>query len=155
MFFGGATSKVDLHYDLDLPHIFITQFIGKKKIILFAPEYSKHLYRHPFTVSCNIDLEHPDFLRYPKLCQAEGYECEINNGETLFMPSGFWHYIYYEEGGFALSLRARPMSPTYLLRSGLKIFNLLCLDYGISRLLGAKRWYDIKEKMAVAKAESI
>ena len=56
MFFGGATSFVDIHYDLDLSHVFITQFAGKKDVILFAPEYSSHLYRHPLTVSCNIDL---------------------------------------------------------------------------------------------------
>lgn len=61
MFFGGATSWVDVHYDLDLSHVLLTQFAGRKRIVLFAPEYSDYLYRHPLTVSCNIDIGNPDF----------------------------------------------------------------------------------------------
>ncbi len=154
MFFGGATSKVDAHFDLDLSHVFLTQFYGKKKVILFGPEYSTHLYRHPLTVSCNVDLGNPDFNKYPKLLEARGYECEINNGETLFIPSGYWHYIYYVEGGFALSLRARTGLPRLAL-AGIKMFNLLIVDYNMSRLLGAKRWYAMKEQMAIKRASAL
>jgi hypothetical protein len=152
MFFGGATSKVDAHYDLDLSHVFLTQFQGRKRVVLFGPEYSTHLYRHPLTVSCNIDLGNPDFAKYPKLLEAKGYECEINNGETLFIPSGYWHYIYYIEGGFALSLRARTTRISRLTLAGFKMFNLLVVDYNMSRLLGAKRWYAMKEQLAIKRA---
>lgn len=155
MFFGGATSYVDIHYDLDLSHVFLTQFHGKKKVILFGPEYSDYLYRHPLTVSCNIDFSNPDFKRYPKLLEAKGYECEIDNGQTLFIPSGYWHYIYYEEGGFALSLRARPGSISRLLLALYKMFKLTILDYNISRILGAERWYAMKENMAVRRAKRL
>ncbi len=154
MFFGGATSKVDAHFDLDLSHVFLTQFYGRKKVILFGPEYSTHLYRHPLTVSCNIDLGNPDFNKYPRLLEAQGYECEINNGDTLFIPSGYWHYIYYIEGGFALSLRART-ALTRLPLTGLKMFNLLVLDYNLSRLFGTKRWYAMKENIALKRASKL
>lgn len=155
MFFGGASSWVDVHYDLDLSHVFLTQFYGKKRVVLFGPEYSDHLYRHPLTVSCNVDIGNPDFNRYPRLKEAKGYECIIDNGETLFIPSGYWHYIYYIEGGFALSLRARPDSLARRMFSGIKIFNLTVLDHNISKILGAQKWYDMKEKMAIKKAERI
>lgn len=148
MFFGGEGSKVDVHYDLDLSHVFLTQFSGKKRVILFPPEYSNHLYRHPLTVSCNIDIGNPDFNRYPKLAEAQGYECTICDGDTLFMPSGYWHYVYYLEGGFALSLRSRPDSALRRMYSFIKIFNLTVLDHSVSKILGAKRWYQMKEKMA-------
>ena len=39
MFFGGATSWVDIHMDLDFSHVFITQFHGEKKVVLFDPKY--------------------------------------------------------------------------------------------------------------------
>ncbi len=152
MFFGGATSKVDAHFDLDLSHVFLTQFHGKKKVILFGPEYSTHLYRHPLTVSCNVDLGNPDFNKYPKLLDAKGYECEISDGETLFIPSGHWHYIYYVDGGFSLSLRARTASLPRLALAGFQMFNLLVVDYNMSRILGAKRWYAMKEQMAIKRA---
>lgn len=154
MFFGGQTAKVDAHFDLDLSHVFLTQFHGRKRVILFAPEYSTHLYRHPLTVSCNVDLGNPDFTQYPHLLGAKGYECEINNGETLFIPSGYWHYIYYIEGGFALSLRARTTWPRLAL-AGVKMFNLLIVDYNLSRLLGAKRWYAMKEQLAHKRAAKL
>ncbi len=154
MFFGGATSKVDAHYDLDLSHVFLTQFYGRKRVILFGPEYSTHLYRHPLTVSCNVDLGNPNFTQYPKLSEAKGYECEINDGDTLFIPSGYWHYIYYIEGGFALSLRARTSLPR-LAVAGIKMFNLLIVDYNMSRILGAKRWYAMKEKLAIRRASKL
>jgi hypothetical protein len=154
MFFGGATSKVDAHFDLDLSHVFLTQFHGKKRVILFAPEYSTHLYRHPLTVSCNVDLGNPDFAKYPKLLDAKGYECEIDNGDTLFIPSGYWHYIYYIEGGFALSLRARTSLPRLTI-AGIRMFNLLIVDYNMSRLLGAKRWYGMKEQIAHKRAAKL
>jgi len=108
MFFGGATSAVDVHYDLDLSHVFLTQFTGRKRVVLFAPKYSDYLYRHPLTVSCNIDIGNPDFERYPQLQNVTGYECVLEAGDTLFIPSGYWHYVYYIDGGFSLSLRARP-----------------------------------------------
>ena len=155
MFFGGATSWVDVHYDLDLSHVFLTQFHGKKRVILFGPEYSDYLYRHLLTVSCNIDIGNPDFTRYPRLSEAQGYESILDAGDTLFIPSGYWHYIYYIDGGFALSLRARPDSLARRLFSGVKIFNLTVLDHNISRLLGAKRWYTMKENMAVRKANKL
>ena len=148
MFFGGATSYVDAHIDLDLSHVFITQFQGKKKVILFDPNCSSQLYRHPFTVSTNVDIGNPDFKKYPKLNGLKGYECTIDNGDTLYMPSGYWHYIYYEEGGFALSLRSNPKGIAQKLKSLKSISSLLVIDRGMTKILGAKRWYQMKEDLA-------
>lgn len=148
LFFGGETSYVDIHYDLDLSHVFLTQFSGTKKVILFAPEYSKHLYQHPLTVSCNIDFRHPDYQRYPLLRDIKGYECTLEHGDTLFMPSGYWHYIYYETDGFSLSLRARPERLSRRMYSWLKIFNLTVLDRSIAKTIGAEKWYAKKEALA-------
>tara|TARA_R110000868_G_scaffold362686_2_gene624910 strand:- start:30669 stop:31544 length:876 start_codon:yes stop_codon:yes gene_type:complete len=148
MFFGGETSYVDVHYDLDLSHVFLTQFTGKKKIILFAPEYSQHLYQHPLTVSCNVDFRDPDFERYPLLNHVKGYECTLEHGDTLFIPTGYWHYVYYETSGFSLSLRSRPERLSRRLYSWLKIFNLTVADRTIAKILGAQKWYDKKEVMA-------
>lgn len=155
MFFGGATSFVDAHFDLDLSHVYLTQFHGKKRVILFGPEYSTHLYRHPLTVASNVDLGRPDFERYPVLSQAKGYECVIDAGDTLFIPSGYWHYIEYIEGGFALSLRSRPAAWSRRLLSAVKIVNLVVLDHQLAKILGHQRWYDMKENMAQRRANRL
>ena len=155
MFFGGATSYVDVHFDVDLSDIFLSQFHGKKRVVLFPPEDSKYLYRHPFTASCNVDFGDPDLNRYPLLTKTKGYECEIDVGDTLFIPSGYWHYIYYTEGGFTLTLRAKPQRFIKRLQAVLTMFNLVVLDYSFAKIIGSKRWFAIKEKIALYKASRL
>jgi nitrite reductase/ring-hydroxylating ferredoxin subunit len=154
MFFGGKNSFVDVHYDIDLSHVFLTQFLGERKIILFPPEDSVSLYRHPFTVSTNVDLGNVDYTRYPKIVQTNGLICTLKPFETLFIPSGYWHYIYYEQGGFGLSLRAWPTCPMRRLQGLWNIAKLSLIDNNLSKILGPKRWYDWKEAWAIYRAKN-
>jgi hypothetical protein len=155
MFFGGESSLVDVHYDLDLSDLFLTQFDGRKRVVMFEPKYSTHLYRHPLTVSSNVDIREPDFNRYPKLVDAKGYECILERGETLYMPRSYWHHVEYLDGGFSLTLRSLPKNPLTRAKSLWKIFNLTIMDHQLSNLLGAKRWYNTKEKIAVNRANRL
>ncbi len=155
VFFGGATSFVDAHMDLDMSHVFMTQFSGTKKVVLFDSSCSTQLYRHPLTVSTNVDVGNPDTEKYPLLKGLAGYECTVKDGDTLFMPSGMWHYIYYNEGGFALSLRAMPRSLTRKLYGAYRIAMLLGVDRALTKLLGAKKWYNLKEAWAQARAQKL
>ncbi|CEG58784.1 cupin-like domain-containing protein [Legionella fallonii] len=152
LFFGGRGSFVDAHYDVNLSHIFLTQFLGKRKVILFAPSESVLLYKHPLTVSTNIDIGDPDFVKYPKLKEAKGMECVLEPYETLFIPSGYWYYVYYVEAGFSLILRSQAIPFTRRMMALLNLFNLLVLDNSISKLIGAQKWYWFKEQMAVKRA---
>jgi ribosomal protein L16 Arg81 hydroxylase len=147
MFFGGAGSKVFLHFDMDLSHVFITQFNGKKRVILFDNKYSEALYKLPFMVQSYIDPEKPDYDKYPALRGAEGYETIIEDGETLFMPSGIWHYMNYLEGGFALSLRSMETPVTTKVQG---LYNLLVMrkvDDFMKRNF-TQKWFDYKHETA-------
>lgn len=108
LFFGGQGSDVRLHYDLDLSNVFLTQFSGEKKVILFTPDQSEALYHQPFSSHSNVDLTSLDYARFPAIRQTHGLECTLRHGDTLFIPSGFWHYIYYTSSGFSMALRALP-----------------------------------------------
>ncbi|MCH2132514.1 MAG: cupin-like domain-containing protein [Phycisphaerales bacterium] len=152
MFFGGETSHVDGHFDVDLSHVFLTQFHGTKRVVLYGPQWSSHLYRHKFTVSHNVDLGNPDFERYPRLLDAEGFECVIEHGDTVYMPSGWWHYVYYLTGGFSLALRSPITGPVGRSRMLYRVLALAVGDHGMTKLLGQKRWYARKEAMAQRKA---
>jgi len=152
MFFGGEGSYVALHYDIDLSHVFLNQIHGRKRVVLFPPEQSRFLYHHPFTVASYVDVDNPNYDKYPALREVTGYETIIYPGETLFMPSGFWHYIEYLDGGYSISLRA---NDSYVRRvKGL--FNIArhyVVDRGMNRIMG-ESWKKIKADMAKKRAES-
>ncbi|MCB0663588.1 MAG: cupin-like domain-containing protein [Saprospiraceae bacterium] len=151
MFFGGEGSKVALHYDIDLAHIFLSQFVGRKRIVLFPPEMSRRLYHHPFTVASYIDVNNPDYEKFPALRNAWGYDCTLHPGETIFMPSGHWHYIEYTDTGFSMNQRA---NESYVRRAkGLvNIARHFVVDKGMNKLMG-QDWRKIKEDLAKRRAE--
>ncbi len=50
LFVGGKGSITHMHFDIDLPNIMHTQFLGRKRVLLFPYEEQYKLYRKPFEV---------------------------------------------------------------------------------------------------------
>lgn len=150
MFFGGEGSKVDLHFDSDLSHVFLSQFHGRKKVLLFSPDQSRNLYQHPFTVASEVDLDNPNYEKFPALHKLEGFECVIYPGDTVFIPSGYWHYITYMDGGFSMSQRARASWGRFLMGMS-NVARHFVVDKSMNKLLG-QRWRDYKIKKAHERA---
>lgn len=151
-FFGCAGSTTPLHYDIDMGEVFHTVVRGRRRIRLFAPDQSRRLYQHPFTVRSYVDLDDPDLDAFPALAGARGHELVLEPGQTLYMPSGWWHEFHYLEPGIGISLR----SPASRLRQRITgLANLLLLspvDRVANRLAG-RRWYSWKEKRSRRRAE--
>ncbi len=55
--YGGQGSVTHMHFDMDLSHIFHTQFMGKKRILLFPHEEQHKLYRKPWEVLSMVNFE--------------------------------------------------------------------------------------------------
>jgi Cupin-like domain len=99
LFTGGQGSITHMHFDIDLSHIFHTQFIGKKRILLFPHEEQHKIYRKPWEVLSMVNFEKYydaeknklDYDRFPALKLAKGYDLVLDHGDTLFMPAGYWH----------------------------------------------------------------
>ncbi|MBB6237156.1 hypothetical protein HDC90_001774 [Pedobacter sp. AK013] len=108
MFFGGKGSVTFLHYDIDLAHIFHTHFNGRKHVILFDYKWKERLYQIPYATYAleDYDVENPDFDKFPALKGVQGVEAFLEHGDTLFMPTGYWHWMKYLDGSFSISLRA-------------------------------------------------
>jgi hypothetical protein len=108
MFFGGSNSVTFLHYDIDLPHIFHTHFGGRKHVILFENKWKRRLYCIPNATYAleDYDVSNPDTTKFPALEGVEGQEVFLEHGDTLFMPTGYWHWMKYLDGSYSLSLRA-------------------------------------------------
>lgn len=108
MFFGGKGSVTFMHYDIDMAHIFHTHFNGRKHVLLFDYKWKDRLYQIPYATYAleDYDIENPDFEKFPALDGVEGVECFLEHGDTLFMPTGYWHWMKYLDGSFSISLRA-------------------------------------------------
>ena len=108
VFFGGEDAKVFMHYDIDFPNIFHIHFEGKKQCVLVDPKETKYMYRLPYSWICNedIDFDNPDFEKFPALKMVKPYITNLQHGEMLYMPEGWWHYMKYLTPGFSLSLRS-------------------------------------------------
>jgi cupin-like protein len=151
MFFGAKDIKVRIHQDMDMSNVMLTQFYGRKKVVLVAPEYSRLLYKLPYNTHSLIDLDNPDYQKYPGLRYIETFECVLEHGDSLFMPSGYWHYITYVDGGFSVSYRKLAYSLSAKINGFLSVFVYMPFDKLMNRLIG-KKWLARKEKMAEEKA---
>jgi len=150
MFFGGKGSEVTMHYDIDCANVFLTQFVGNKRVILFSPEESKKLYHHPFTVKSLIDPKRPDMERFPALNHVTGYDTILRHGETIFMPSRYWHYMQYLDFSFGLALRSQNGIASSL-QGGVNIASHYLIDKTMNVALGTK-WHEWKEAKAFENA---
>lgn len=153
MFFGGSGSVTFLHYNIDLPHIFHTHFGGRKHIILFENKWKRRLYCVPNATYAleDYDVAAPDIARFPALDGVEGYELFLEHGDTLFMPTGYWHWMKYLDGSFSLSLRAWDASPW---RKAAGVCNLAVkggLDSAL-KMVFKSRYAQYRERLAVRRA---
>ena len=151
LFFGGTNSHTFMHYDIDLANIFHFHFDGKKKCILFDQKQSKYLYKVPHALITreDINFSNPDFTKWPALKHAQGWTCELNHGEVLYMPEGYWHYMKYVTPGFSMSLRAIARNPKNLSKAIYNVFVMRNYDNLMRRAKGQK-WIDWKNEKALS-----
>ncbi|MCW3466821.1 cupin-like domain-containing protein [Chitinophaga nivalis] len=158
LFVGGAGSIAHMHYDIDLSHIFHTQFLGRKRVLLLENKQSPYIYRMPFTVESAASFvnwhEELDTEQFPALKYAQGHTTILHHGDTLFMPGGYWHHMEYMDGGFAMSLRALDPTLTGKLNG---LYHLVGLR-GMNNLMikmAPEWWYHYKRKKARDRAEKL
>ncbi len=154
MFFGGSNSVTFLHYDIDLPHIFHTHFGGRKHVILFENKWKRRLYCIPNATYAleDYDVLNPDFDKFPALKGIRGQEVFLEHGDTLFMPTGYWHWMKYIDGSYSLSLRAWDASIT---RKASSLYNL-AIKGGVDSVLKMTfkaNYAKFREKLAIKWAE--
>lgn len=150
LFFGGRDSYTFMHYDIDMANILHFHFEGKKECILFPQTETKYLYKVPYSLITHesIDFSNPDFSKWPSLKAAKGYRTELNHGEVLYMPEGYWHYMKYITPGFSMSLRALPKKPMNFAKGLYNILIMRTYD-GIMRKLKGQNWIDWKNEQAI------
>ena len=146
MFLGGKDTDVRLHYDVDNSCVLLSQIFGRKRVVLFPPEYTDLMYRLPFNTHSNINVNNPDYEKYPGLKYVKGYEFILEPGDAVYMPAGYWHYNTYLNGGMGVSYRRMNPSLLGLIRGGLNLGLLLPFDKLMNRWFG-DRWFNFKNRV--------
>jgi hypothetical protein len=159
LFVGGEGSITHMHFDIDTSHIFHTQFIGRKRVLLFPFEEQHKLYRKPFEVLSIVDFsryyeQEPDYNQFPALRHASGYEVILEHGDTLFMPGGYWHHMEYLESGFAMSLRALQETLSGKLQGVWNLFGMRTIDTVMKKQAPLK-WYGWKKEQIKKREQKI
>lgn len=152
LFTGGSGSITHMHFDIDLSHIVHTQFIGRKRVLLFPHQEQYKIYRKPWEVMSFVNFEKYsdsnnnklDLEKYPAVHHAKGYEVVLEHGDTLFMPAGYWHHMEYLDSGFAMSLRALQSSVSGKLKGAWNLFGMRSIDTMMKKT-APEWWYNYKK----------
>ncbi|SHG00764.1 Cupin-like domain-containing protein [Salegentibacter echinorum] len=150
LFVGGEGSSVVMHYDMDLANNFHFNFVGKKRVILYPPSQTKYLYHVPHSIVSMevINMDNPNFEKYPALAKARGFETYLGHGEALYIPSKWWHYIKYESASLSMTLRSLPKKPGRIVEVLKNL--LLTRNYdNLMRKIKGQDWIDYKNEKAV------
>jgi hypothetical protein len=156
LFFGGEDSYTFMHYDIDLANIFHFHFEGKKQCILYSQSETKFLYKIPHSLITreDIDFDAPDFEQWPALEHAKGHIADLEHGNVLYIPEGYWHYMKYVTPGFSMSLRSIAKKPKNLSRAVYNIFVMRHFD-NLMRKWKGQQWIDWKNEQAVVRTQRL
>uniref|UniRef100_A0A7S0IL10 JmjC domain-containing protein n=1 Tax=Calcidiscus leptoporus TaxID=127549 RepID=A0A7S0IL10_9EUKA len=94
VFFGPPNTRTRLHYDTYSLHAWLSQIRGRKQFILY-PKSQAHLLHAGEGIEASqswFDPTAPDFTAFPRARQATPYVAVCEEGDTLFCPSGWFHY---------------------------------------------------------------
>ena len=155
LFVGGQGSVTHMHFDIDMSHILHTQFMGRKRVLLFPHDEQFKLYRKPWEVLSLANYANYsrdfDYENFPAVKLAKGYEVILAHGDTLFMPAGYWHHMEYIDSGFAMSLRAMQGDFGGKINGLWKLFGMRGIDT-LMKKTAPKWWYNRKKEQLMQNA---
>ncbi|KAE8705707.1 putative lysine-specific demethylase JMJD5 [Hibiscus syriacus] len=102
--FGPAGTVTPLHHDPH--HNILAQVVGKKYVRLYSASCSEELYPYSETMLCNssqVDLDNIDEVEFPKVRDLEFIDCILEEGEMLYIPPKWWHYVRSMTTSFSVS----------------------------------------------------
>ncbi|KAL3669651.1 hypothetical protein V7S43_005035 [Phytophthora oleae] len=101
--FGPGGTVSPLHFDPK--DNVLCQVVGAKYLRLYAPEESEKLYPIEGLLSntSQVQVEDPDNEQFPEFRNAKYIECVLHEGEMLYIPPKYWHYVKSLSTSFSVS----------------------------------------------------
>lgn len=101
---GPAGTITPLHHDPH--HNFLAQVVGRKYVRLYSPEASQRLYPYTEQMLCNssqVNLTSVDLVAFPEFVKATFIDCILEEGQMLYIPPKWWHYVQSLTPSFSVS----------------------------------------------------
>lgn len=92
MFLGPSNSTTPLHFDCLLTHNLFFQVSGRKRFTLLPQEELRLCYPYNWRWY-KVDIDAPDYERFPLYREARGVEVIVGPGDLLYMPPGTLHHV--------------------------------------------------------------
>ncbi|KZT71127.1 Clavaminate synthase-like protein [Daedalea quercina L-15889] len=95
VYVGAAGTFTPLHRDVYTSYSWSTNVCGRKRWWLFPPEQTKLLLRKGAEehMETAFDVRHVDPCEFAGFSQAKPIVVEQGEGETIFVPSGWYHQV--------------------------------------------------------------
>jgi hypothetical protein len=95
------------HAHCDYSDNFLVQIFGRKTLALYAPDEARFLHTvegapsfmtdgrraAPRMLVAEVDPDKPDLEKFPEYKGAHRLDCEIGPGDSLFIPSCWFHHV--------------------------------------------------------------
>ncbi len=96
----GTRTVTRAHYDLNANIACVVA--GRRRVYLFPPDQLPNLYPGPFDRTIGgvpvsmVDILKPDLERHPRFAEAQKVmeTVELDPGDALYIPYGWWHEIH-------------------------------------------------------------
>ncbi len=120
LWFGKAGTITPLHKDI--PDNFACNYFGTKKWIIYPPKDFLNLYMvnpHPEEVpdfgASQVNIKNVDWKLYPNFKNAASVEFILEQGDMLYLPAGWTHYVENTEDTLMINFwLKREKSPAIL-----------------------------------------
>ncbi|WOL12053.1 lysine-specific demethylase JMJ30-like isoform X1 [Canna indica] len=102
--FGPPGTVTPLHHDPH--HNLFAQVVGRKYIRLYPTSASESLYPHTESMLSNssqVDLDNIDLKEFPMVEDLDFMDCILEEGEMLYIPPKWWHYVRSLSTSFSVS----------------------------------------------------